>query len=109
MNAHVTPTSGTKSLAKTATLRAEADFPGTAKPAPSAAALQPDSGMGATAAFIEPERRRAMVAEAAYYRAAGRGFEPGRELEDWYLAEGEVDAMLARGEIPALSGGDELL
>jgi len=35
----------------------------------------------------EAERRRAMIAEAAYLRAAQRHFEPGHELEDWLAAE----------------------
>ncbi|HUQ24983.1 MAG TPA: DUF2934 domain-containing protein [Burkholderiales bacterium] len=30
------------------------------------------------------------IAEAAYYRAQQRGFEPGHELEDWIAAEREV-------------------
>ena len=35
--------------------------------------------------------RFAMIAEAAYFVAQGRGFEPGHELEDWFAAEREVD------------------
>jgi hypothetical protein len=30
------------------------------------------------------------IAEAAYYRAAERGFAPGRELEDWLEAEAQI-------------------
>jgi hypothetical protein len=56
---------------------------------------------GAAAAYIEPEERRAMIAEAAYYRAERRGFEPGRELEDWTLAESEIDGMLGVRSITA--------
>jgi len=33
-------------------------------------------------------RRR--IAEAAYFRAKERNFEPGHELEDWVEAESEV-------------------
>ncbi len=33
---------------------------------------------------------RKMVAVAAYYRSARRGFEPGHELEDWLAAEDEI-------------------
>jgi hypothetical protein len=58
-----------------------------------------------TAAFIEPDRRRAMIADAAYYRAARRDFGPGRELEDWCLAESEIDTVLARGGTPTGCGG----
>ncbi len=53
---------------------------------------------------MDAERRRAMVAEAAYYRAEQRGFEPGRELEDWCAAESDVDSLLARGTTPTLCG-----
>jgi hypothetical protein len=59
---------------------------------------------GHTAAFLESERRKAMIEEAAYYRAAQRGFEPGRELEDWCAAENDIDTRLARGELPTLCG-----
>jgi len=41
------------------------------------------------------EARRAMIAEAAYLRAEQRGFANGYELEDWLLAEREVDALLS--------------
>lgn len=43
---------------------------------------------------IEPERRRTMVAEAAYFHAEHRGFEPGHEMEDWLAAETQIDAAL---------------
>ena len=35
-----------------------------------------------------------MIAEAAYYRAVSRNFEPGHELEDWLAAESELDQLL---------------
>ena len=44
---------------------------------------------------VTAETRRAMIAEAAYFRAAQRGFLPGGEIEDWFAAEAEIDAMLA--------------
>ena len=34
--------------------------------------------------------RQQMISEAAYYRAQRRGFEPGRELDDWLAAEAEI-------------------
>jgi hypothetical protein len=40
--------------------------------------------------------RHAMIAEAAYYRAERRGFEPGRELEDWLAAEGDIQCLWTR-------------
>jgi Protein of unknown function (DUF2934) len=47
--------------------------------------------------FVDPERRAALIAEAAYFRAERRGFAPGHETQDWLDAEAEVDANLLRG------------
>lgn len=47
--------------------------------------------------FVGPEKRAALIAEAAYYRAQKRGFAPGHETEDWLAAEAEVDAKLLHG------------
>ena len=41
-------------------------------------------------AEASPEEIRRLIAEAAYYRAQDRGFEPGHELDDWIEAESEV-------------------
>jgi hypothetical protein len=54
--------------------------------------------------FVDPERRAAMIAEAAYYRAERRGFATGDEIADWLSAEQEVDAVLLRGDPPATRG-----
>lgn len=43
---------------------------------------------------ITSEARSRMIAEAAYYLAERRGFEPGYEFEDWLAAEAEVDRDL---------------
>lgn len=51
------------------------------------------AGVGITSnvrADMSPEETRQRIAEAAYYRAKQRGFEPGRELEDWIEAESEI-------------------
>jgi hypothetical protein len=37
-----------------------------------------------------------LVAEAAYFRAQRRGFEPGYELQDWVEAEAEVRRLIGR-------------
>ena len=37
-----------------------------------------------------------MIADAAYYRAQSRHFAPGYEQEDWYAAEQEIEALLAK-------------
>ena len=39
---------------------------------------------------------RKLIAEAAYYKAKERGFQPGHELEDWVQAESEVMQRVAR-------------
>ena len=44
--------------------------------------------------FVGPEHRAALIAEAAFFRAEQRGFDPGHEMEDWLAAESEVDARL---------------
>lgn len=50
----------------------------------------------ARARVTDPARLRAMIAEAAYYHAERRGFEPGHELEDWLQAEAELAQRGAR-------------
>jgi hypothetical protein len=44
-----------------------------------------------------PKAREALIAEAAYFRAQRRGFEPGHEEEDWLAAEADVDRRLNGG------------
>lgn len=64
-------------------------------------AAEPVSIIGRSAAFMEPvdvQRRQAMVAEAAYYRAEARGFDPGHELDDWLEAEQDVERLLQAGD-----------
>ncbi|HEY8521933.1 MAG TPA: DUF2934 domain-containing protein [Gammaproteobacteria bacterium] len=50
---------------------------------------------------VSAERRRQMIAEAAYFRAQRRGFggDEGDALRDWLEAEREVDEQLRRLEI----------
>jgi len=38
--------------------------------------------------------REQMIAEAAYYRAQQRGFEPGNEMSDWLQAEADIEVVL---------------
>ena len=52
----------------------------------------------APATFTDPEQRAALIAEAAYFRAERRNFEPGHETDDWLAAEAEVDATLLKSE-----------
>ena len=47
-------------------------------------------GSGGVRTQVSSEDTRRLIAEAAYFRAKERGFEPGHELEDWVEAESEV-------------------
>ncbi len=40
---------------------------------------------------LSPEARQHMIAEAAYYRYARRGYENGHDMEDWLAAEAAFD------------------
>jgi hypothetical protein len=42
------------------------------------------------------EIRYHMIAEAAYYHALARGFEEGKEDDDWYAAEAEIERAYGR-------------
>lgn len=53
------------------------------------------------AVAITAERRRQLIAEAAYLRAERRGFGAGDPLDDWLAAESEVDTALAQRAQPA--------
>lgn len=49
--------------------------------------------------FVRPlevtdNARRALIAEAAYFRSQKRGAQPGNPIDDWLAAEAEVDARL---------------
>ncbi|HEX7080439.1 MAG TPA: DUF2934 domain-containing protein [Gammaproteobacteria bacterium] len=46
--------------------------------------------------MTDEERRRQMIAEAAYFRAERRGFSGGDPVPDWIEAEAEIDARLRR-------------
>ena len=65
-------------------------------PSKAAAPIAPSPPPAST--YIEPERRRAMISEAAYYLAERRGFCPGGEFEDWLAAESEIDQALSASQ-----------
>lgn len=44
--------------------------------------------------LVSPEERQRMIAEAAYFRAAGRGFAGGDPVADWLEAELEINRVL---------------
>src|SRR5262245_20106155 len=62
-----------------------------AAPAPPSAASEPET----TPVHLAAADRRNMIALAAYYRAERRQFAAGHELEDWLIAEREIDAHLS--------------
>jgi hypothetical protein len=68
--------------------------PAEATPKPDSNASAPRKAsmpMGGTATYeTSSEETRRRIAEAAYFRAKQRNFEPGHELEDWVEAESEV-------------------
>ena len=43
---------------------------------------------------ITPDQRSHMIAEAAYYRAEQRGFNPEGQVDDWLEAEAKIDEMI---------------
>ena len=43
-----------------------------------------------SASEADMDTLHSMIAEAAYYRAEKRGFEPGHELADWFEAESDI-------------------
>ncbi len=64
-----------------------------------------------TGTIVSPEERERMIAEAAYFRALQRGFSGGDAVEDWLVAEREVDERLLHPErqmkqraVPAMPG-----
>ena len=66
-----------------------------AKPRAAATGAKRAAGGAARAAVSAAERER-MIREAAYLRAAQRGFTPGDEVADWLAAEAEVTSLLKK-------------
>lgn len=59
------------------------------------AGRHPDSLLKNSVTPVTAEVRRVMIAEAAYYIAEKRGFALGSDVEDWLLAERQIDAALS--------------
>lgn len=73
---------------------------GGARGVPSTSPQKPDSLLENPATPLSAEARRHMIAEAAFYLAERRGFAGGSDLEDWLLAERQVDAALSAEASP---------
>ena len=43
------------------------------------------------------QERRQRIAEAAYYNAERRGFQPDGEVDDWLKAERQIDSLAGKG------------
>ena len=69
----------------------------TAKPKAKTATKSPSKPKpAAVATHISPAERMKMIAEAAYYLAEARGFSQGNDVNDWVIAEQQVNAKLNR-------------
>jgi hypothetical protein len=64
---------------------------------------KPNSGVMRAPLTLAAERRK-MILEAAYYLAQQRGFEPGHEVEDWLLAESQIDISCAGAGLAPADG-----
>ena len=78
--------------------RGKSAVPPVASPAASATTgiVSEMASQVATERSVDPEVKRLMIAEAAYYCAEQRGFEPGHDLEDWLDAEARIDLLTGR-------------
>jgi hypothetical protein len=77
---------------------------GTTKPSVAAADSESESGSSWSG---DASSREARISEAAFFRAAARGFESGHEWEDWLAAEKEIDAQ-AKGAVSEDTSGAAL-
>lgn len=48
---------------------------------------------------ITKEQRYKMIAEAAYHLSEKQGFEPGREMDNWLIAEQQIEAFIKKQKI----------
>jgi len=61
---------------------------------------RPAKAKAVTRPEITAESRRQMIEEAAYFRAEKRGFTSGDPVNDWLIAEEEIDQLLAAHAAP---------
>ncbi|MHB8534959.1 MAG: DUF2934 domain-containing protein [Sulfuricaulis sp.] len=54
-----------------------------------------NKGSARSVGQILPEERQRMIAEVAYFRAAQRGFNGGDPVDDWLVAESEINRRLS--------------
>lgn len=58
------------------------------------ASKRPPASRTGTCPPVDGDMRRAMIAQAAYFRAEKRGFARGGEMDDWLEAEREISSVL---------------
>jgi hypothetical protein len=66
-----------------------------------AAEQRPDFIVARSVLSVAPDQRQAMIAAAAYYLALQSNFEPGHDVQDWLLAESQIDSALSSRVLPA--------
>jgi hypothetical protein len=99
------PRKGSGTTRKTAGRAPAAKGAARSQAAPPSSPMQPSTVTDGTAprtyasspkvaSRIGADERRRMIAEAAYFKAARRGFAPGNPDRDWAEAEAEIDAWL---------------
>ena len=69
----------------------------TAAKAKKTKAKEQPSTIAASRPVSDDGLRLECIATAAYYKAAGRGFTPGGEMDDWLAAEMEFEASVRSG------------
>ena len=57
------------------------------------------SAKKAAATYITNEQRYKMVAEAAYHLSEQQGFEPGKDLDNWLMAELQIEKEMKKKNI----------
>lgn len=81
-------------MSKASLSKAQASTAVVALPTRHPATTEPGAGNHGHDLPIDSDIRQSMIAEAAYLRAAQRGFATGHELDDWLAAERELSARL---------------
>ena len=66
-------------------------------PAKKAASSKVKATPAAVRPEVSPEQRHNYIEVAAFYVAQRRGLAPGNPLDDWAMAEVEVDQLIASG------------
>lgn len=80
-----------KTTAKKTTVRKSAGTKKVATKSGTGKTTSRKSGAKSASLSLDEARRRQMIAETAYFLAEQRGFKGGSALDDWLIAEAQVD------------------